>query len=52
MAALPPTVKEGELIPILVRRTLVDGRTVDVAIDLTPAPWDGRGLLGCHLVPL
>ncbi|WFD20680.1 putative 26S proteasome regulatory subunit [Malassezia caprae] len=52
MAALPTTVKEGEPIPILVRRTLVDGRTIDVAMDLTPATWDGRGLLGCHLVAL
>lgn len=52
MAALPATVKEGEAIPILVRRALVDGRTIDVSIHLTPAPWDGRGLLGCHLVPL
>ncbi|WFD24355.1 hypothetical protein MEQU1_003054 [Malassezia equina] len=51
MSDLPATVKEGESIPIAVRRTLVDGRAVDVSIDLTPARWEGRGLLGCHIVP-
>lgn len=52
MSELTTTVKEGVSIPIVVRRTCLDGRTIDVSLTLTPTPWDGRGLLGCHLVPL
>ncbi|WFD28334.1 putative 26S proteasome regulatory subunit [Malassezia nana] len=52
MSDLATTVKEGASIPIVVRRTCLDGRTIDVSLTLTPSRWDGRGLLGCHLVPI
>lgn len=38
---------EGTALRALVRR---DGRSV--TLQLTPQRWGGRGLLGCHLVPL
>lgn len=38
---------EGRSVPVIVVR---EGAVVRLA--LTPRRWEGRGLLGCHLVPL
>lgn len=38
----------GTPIPVVVRRPGVDG---NVSLTVTPGTWDGRGLLGVHLLP-
>lgn len=44
--------QEDVALPIEVRRHLLDGRTVYVQLELVPSTrWEGRGMLGCHLVP-
>ena len=48
--AAPGVVVDGTSIQLLVRR---EGVASDVALTLVPrADWGGRGLLGCHLLPL
>lgn len=37
----------GTSIPIIVKRN-----SVEVSLTLTPKQWHGRGLLGCHLLPI
>eukprot|EP00397_Hematodinium_sp_SG-2012_P052305 GEMP01061772.1.p1 GENE.GEMP01061772.1~~GEMP01061772.1.p1 ORF type:complete len:217 (+),score=40.91 GEMP01061772.1:43-693(+) len=34
-------------VPVIIRRGLLE-----MTISVTPKPWAGRGLLGCHLAPL
>eukprot|EP00191_Tetraselmis_sp_GSL018_P021686 CAMPEP_0177621580 /NCGR_PEP_ID=MMETSP0419_2-20121207/27661_1 /TAXON_ID=582737 /ORGANISM="Tetraselmis sp., Strain GSL018" /LENGTH=131 /DNA_ID=CAMNT_0019121507 /DNA_START=491 /DNA_END=885 /DNA_ORIENTATION=+ len=38
---------EGEPVDVVVAR---EGRVAELAV--VPRVWDGRGLLGCHMVPL
>ncbi|SNX85443.1 related to 26S proteasome non-ATPase regulatory subunit 9 [Melanopsichium pennsylvanicum] len=48
--AAPGVVVDGSRIQLLVKR---DGAAENVALTLVPrADWGGRGLLGCHLLPL
>jgi 26S proteasome non-ATPase regulatory subunit 9 len=48
---VPPVVRANVGLPIrvVVRRRNEDG---PLALSLTPQTWGGRGLLGCHLMPL
>jgi 26S proteasome non-ATPase regulatory subunit 9 len=50
---LPSAVVEGREISLVVLRTTNTGQTSIKRLRLTPASgWGGRGLLGCHIVPL
>ncbi|WFD31312.1 putative 26S proteasome regulatory subunit [Malassezia sp. CBS 17886] len=52
LGMLPARIREGEDVPIVVRRRAADGYTADVPLTLVPSSaWGGRGLLGCHFVP-
>lgn len=47
--AVPQAAGEGQAIDILVQR----GHNTSVqTLQLVPRPWEGRGLIGCHIVPL
>jgi 26S proteasome non-ATPase regulatory subunit 9 len=41
----------GQAVPVLVVRELQPSEHQQVQVSLTPQPWSGRGLLGCHLLP-
>ncbi|KAK1147574.1 putative 26S proteasome regulatory subunit [Aspergillus melleus] len=44
---------EGRAVPVKVIRKDELGSSADLTLELTPRrDWGGRGLLGCHLVPL
>ncbi|KAH8435291.1 putative 26S proteasome non-ATPase regulatory subunit Nas2 [Aspergillus melleus] len=44
---------EGRAVPVKVVRKDELGSSADLTLELTPRrDWGGRGLLGCHLVPL
>lgn len=51
MQAIAKLVGESvnKAIPIIIRRS---GSEENVQLILTPRPWGGRGLLGCHLSPI
>ncbi|KAL7558177.1 hypothetical protein ACA910_016230 [Epithemia clementina (nom. ined.)] len=58
---VPIAAGEQQTITILVQRQQQGGddsnhgngsSTVVHSLQLTPKPWDGRGLLGCHIVPV
>lgn len=50
---LPSAVVEGREIALVVLRRADTGQTSVKRLRLTPASgWGGRGLLGCHIVPL
>jgi len=54
MAALPGLLREHENQPVVVeveRRTNPDALD-DLRLTLIPTTWAGRGLLGCHIVPI
>lgn len=49
---VPVLAGEGKSVPITVRRkqNVEWGEVVEVkTLDLKPRPWEGRGLLGCHI---
>lgn len=53
LANLPNVVEEGKEVVLVVLRRDPDGRKTVKQLRLTPASgWGGRGLLGCHIVPL
>lgn len=53
LSQLPSRVKEGVPIILEVNRTLTNGVTMSLKLTLIPSSqWDGRGLLGCHIVPV
>ena len=53
MPQLPLRVKEGVPIALEVKRMHLDGRNIHVQLTLIPSShWDGRSLLGCHIVPV
>lgn len=56
LTALPPAVMAAaetrQQISITVLRLNIEtNQKVPVRVGLTPKPWPGRGLLGCHIVP-
>ena len=51
---VPESASHQQSIPITVlRKTGGDSSSSSVTkqLDLTPRPWPGRGLIGCHIVP-
>lgn len=53
LGKLPSVVQEGKEIILVALRTDTQGQKVVKRIRLTPASgWGGRGLLGCHIVPI
>jgi 26S proteasome non-ATPase regulatory subunit 9 len=53
-ALVPDVAGEGGCISISVKRRKPDSAPDDwetFVLSLTPKPWSGRGLIGCHLVP-
>ena len=53
LSQLPSRVKEGVPIILEVHRTLTNGVNMSLTLTLLPSSqWDGRGLLGCHIVPV
>ncbi|KAI9144809.1 hypothetical protein BKA69DRAFT_1172754 [Paraphysoderma sedebokerense] len=53
LKALPELVSknEGKSLQILIKRTSTTGETQFVNLELRPHKWNGRGLLGCHILP-
>lgn len=53
MSELPTRVKEGVSISLTVQRISPEGYPIQLQLLLTPSSqWNGRGLLGCHIVPI
>ncbi|EPQ32049.1 uncharacterized protein PFL1_00247 [Pseudozyma flocculosa PF-1] len=53
--ARPGVVRDGEAIQVVVQRTITapSHRPENITLRLVPSSaWGGRGLLGCHIVPL
>lgn len=48
---VPQLAAEGSSILVVVRRTDPQAGANTLELSLTPRPWAGRGLLGCHIVP-
>jgi 26S proteasome non-ATPase regulatory subunit 9 len=50
--AVPQLAASGSAVRVVVRRaSQAGGGHVTCALTLTPKPWAGRGLLGCHIMP-
>ncbi|KAF2401745.1 26S proteasome non-ATPase-like protein regulatory subunit 9 [Trichodelitschia bisporula] len=55
LAKIPEVVaqNEGRAVAVTLLRETSDGTTERVSLIVTPRPnWGGRGMLGCHLLPL
>lgn len=53
LSQLPLRVKESVPIALEVKRMRMDGQHMQVQLTLVPSShWEGRGLLGCHIVPV
>lgn len=53
LANLPSAVQEGKEVSLVILRQGQNGQKAIKRLQLTPASgWGGRGLLGCHIVPM